>query len=119
MRLNEIIKNNIFRDLELDDIPAQLYHGTSIEVEIGGLILPPDQTDVISEKGRKKNLNLVFLTPNFNYAKIYAGRSARSIGGNPVVYEVRPVGAKLFKKGPGDTIWTCEYARVVKKYNVR
>lgn len=64
----------------------RLLHGTTDLVQ-GAILLPPTETAVLSEKGRKKNLNRVFLTQDAGLARIYAGRAAKSIGGKPVVYE--------------------------------
>ncbi len=63
-----------------------LYHGTSVEHDID-MILPPDKTSVISEKGRKKNLDKVFFTADYKSAVIYAKRAVRSLGGVAKVYE--------------------------------
>ena len=65
------------------------YHGTSIQ----GLkvILPPIETKVLREDFRKKYLNCVFVTPSKLSASKYARKCAAKLGGDPVVYEVRPV----------------------------
>lgn len=65
------------------------YHGTSI----AGLkvILPPIETKVLREDFRKKHLNCVFVTPSKLSASKYARKCAAKLGGDPVVYEVRPV----------------------------
>jgi len=70
------------------------YHGTSDAVVPVGTrdILPPSQTGILSEAGRKKNLERVFFTRDAGYAKIYAGRSCANFGGNPVVFRVSPCG---------------------------
>jgi len=68
------------------------FHGTTIRLEKGELLLPPNESGNLSEKGRKKNLDVVFFTTSRKYAEIYAGRAAASVGGQPVVYEVEPIG---------------------------
>jgi hypothetical protein len=65
------------------------YHGTSIS-DITTHLLPPNQTQVISEKGRNKNLDKVFFTKDFDSAMIYANRSKKSNGGVPKVLKVLP-----------------------------
>lgn len=67
------------------------YHGTSNH-SITNKILPPQTTGVLSEVGRKKNLNKVFYTDTENSAKIYAGRAKNSYGGTPKVHRVIPMG---------------------------
>jgi len=64
------------------------YHGSSSNANLSHLLLPPETTNVISEKGRKKNLNRVFFTKDIGLAKIYAGRACRSYGGTPQLYRV-------------------------------
>ena len=61
------------------------YHGTTDANGIDFILLPPVVTDSLSEKGRKKNLDRVFYTHDLGLARIYAGRAARSIGGNPII----------------------------------
>lgn len=120
MKINQIItENNIFTDLKRDDVPKALYHGTSsiLGLSQGDIIKPPSQTEKLSEFGRKKNLDKVFLTPNFKYAKIYAGRSVRQFGGDPVVFEIKPVGAELYRAESGDTIWTCDHGYIATVYD--
>lgn len=68
-----------------------LFHGTSLDKDID-MILPPDQTNVISEVGRKKNLDRVFFTKDYKSANIYAQRAARSLGGTPKIFKVIPLG---------------------------
>ena len=86
------------------------YHGTTDRFEME-LLLPPSISGVISERGRKKNLDKVFFTKDFKLAAIYAGRAARSIGGNPVVYRVvQPVNIQVFSTSPGVTIFMADWA---------
>lgn len=115
MLVDEIIENNLFVDLARSDVPETLYHGTStsLDLSVGDQLLSPEHSSKLSELGRKKNLDLVFLTPDFNYAKVYAGRSVRQFGGEPVVYTVKPVGARLFQKSPGNDIWVADGGYIV------
>lgn len=68
------------------------YHGTSTIKESEYRLLPPDVTGIIQEKGRKKNLNKVFFTPDLGTANIYAGRSKNSNGGEKHIFRVIPMG---------------------------
>ena len=67
------------------------FHGTSSECLKDHFLLPPSATGVLSEKGRKKNLDRVFFTADIGSAKIYAGRACRQFGGTPVIYRVIPM----------------------------
>lgn len=66
-----------------------LYHGTSADI-LSREVLPPNATQIISEKGRNKNLNQVFFTKEPRSAEIYAKRAANSYGGTPRVLKVLP-----------------------------
>ena len=82
------------------------YHGTTTAANIGHKLLPPKATNVISEKGRKKNLDRVFFTKDIGLARIYAGRAARSYGGDPVVYRViSPVDVVCMNDAKGATVY--------------
>lgn len=65
------------------------YHGTSVP----GLkvILPPIETRVLREDFRKKFMDCVFVTPSKLSAANYARKCAAKLGGQPIIYEVRPV----------------------------
>ena len=80
-----------------EDSGKIFYHGSSDIVLpekkfASPIILPPEVTTVISEKGRKKNLNMVFFTTDLKSAKIYAGRAVNRFGGKPVIYRAIPMG---------------------------
>lgn len=93
------------------------YHGSTQELDIGDYILPPSETDTISEKGRKKNLNKIFFTKDYKSAWIYAYRAQRSIGGNPVVYEIEPIGEiDIINSNPGTTVYSADYGIVQDVY---
>lgn len=96
------------------------YHGSSVELEPGDLILPPSKTGKVSEKGRKKNLDMVFFTKDPRSALIYAGRAVQSLGGEPFVYLVEPQGSvEALNTNPGTTVFYAPYAKVVQKLGPR
>lgn len=87
------------------------YHGTTDANGINFILLPPVATETISEKGRKKNLDRVFYTHDLGLAKIYAGRAARSIGGNPIILRVvTPVDAVCMNDTDGASVYHCSWA---------
>lgn len=87
------------------------YHGSCTFAGIENMLLPPELSNTISEKGRKKNLGRVFFTEDLGLAKIYAGRAAKSIGGEPVLFRVvMPIDAICMNDEPGATVWHCEMA---------
>lgn len=92
-------------------IDKVFYHGTCSAVEIDAFLLPPSETNTISEKGRIKNLDKVFFTEDIGLAKIYAGRAAKSIGGDPILFRVvSPVNALCINDTPGATVWYADWA---------
>lgn len=87
------------------------YHGSSSACGIDFMLLPPETTSTISEKGRKKNLDRVFFTEDLGLAQIYAGRAARSIGGEPIVFKVvSPVDVVCMNDTKGSTVYHAEWA---------
>ena len=87
------------------------YHGSTTNAIIKNMLCPPVDTGVISEVGRKKNLDRVFFTEDIGLAKIYAGRAARSYGGEPVVYRVvSPVDVVCLSDTKGATVYHAEWA---------
>lgn len=97
-----------------EDSHGIYYHGSSRH----GLkvIRPSSETNNLSEKGRKKNLNKVFVTQDIGLAWIYAGRAVRSVGGTPVVYEVIPVGdVEVVSDVKGATVFSADTANVIKE----
>lgn len=67
------------------------YHGTTDVFEINEL-LPAIETGNLREEWRKKLTNKVFFTNSLLSAEKFAKKAALKYGGNPVVYEVSPVG---------------------------
>lgn len=87
------------------------YHGSSTSAGIENMLCPPSDTGVLSEVGRKKNLGRVFFTEDIGLAKIYAGRAARSYGGEPVLYRVIcPVDVVQMNDTKGATVYHCDWA---------
>lgn len=87
------------------------YHGSTTNANIKNMLCPPVDTGVISEVGRKKNLDRVFFTEDIGLAKIYAGRAARSYGGEPVIYRVvSPVDVVCLNDTKGATVYHAEWA---------
>ena len=92
------------------------YHGTSVALKVGDLILPPETTKVIQESGRKKNLNKVFFTADFKSAIVYAGRAGNAIGGNKrYIYSVTPVGnLECINSTPGTSVFMATAAVITE-----
>lgn len=87
------------------------YHGSSSNANIDFMLCPPDVTGVLSEVGRKKNLGRVFFTEDIGLAKIYAGRAARSYGGEPKLYQViSPVDLVQMNETKGATVYHAAWA---------
>jgi len=94
------------------------YHGTSQNFKVGDLLKPPSKTSIISEKGRKKNLDKVFFTTDIGSAKIYAGRAKNALGGISKVYEIEPIGKieELHSK-KGTSVYFSNGAKIIKEIN--
>ena len=89
------------------------YHGSSTSCGVTDMICPPADTNVISEKGRNKNLDRVFFTADIGLARIYAGRAARSLGGAPVLFRVVcPVDTVAMNTTPGASVYHASWAFV-------
>lgn len=93
------------------------FHGTTIDMEVGDMVLPPNETNVQSEKTRKKNKDKVFFTKDFGLAKIYAGRSKNALDGDKkYVYEVEPIGeVEIISNKEGATVYMSDKAIIMKK----
>ncbi|MBQ8571329.1 MAG: hypothetical protein IJ444_07480 [Kiritimatiellae bacterium] len=68
------------------------YHGTSSIFNIRKFILPPVDTNNLREDWRKKNLDVVYITTSLLSAMRYARKASEKYGGDPIVYEVKPLG---------------------------
>lgn len=88
------------------------YHGTSIQ----GLteILPPSETNTLREDFRQGYRDCVFVTPIRKSAETYARKCAAKFGGDPVVYEVKPVNPSEVNISQ----YICDKAYVVNSYRV-
>jgi hypothetical protein len=88
------------------------YHGTSM----AGLkvILPPIETRVLREDFRKKFMDCVFITSVRKSAEAYARKCATKFGGQPVVYEVRPINPYEINVSQ----YICDKAYVINSYNI-
>jgi len=89
------------------------YHGTSIP----GLkvILPPIETRVLREDFRKKFMDCVFVTPSRLSAANYAKKCADKFGGQPIVYEVRPVNPTEINRSQ----YVCDRAFVLDSHELK
>ena len=109
-----------FREAAMDEEQEseKYYHGTNLpDLKPGNLVLPPSKTKKVSEKGRKKNLDVVFFTKDPRSALIYAGRAVQSFGGGVgTVYQVEPQGpVSTLNDAPGTTVFSAPYAKVIGK----
>lgn len=102
------------------------YHGTSSNAPVKDTILPPNVHSFgISELGRSKNLDKVFVTTNRGYASTYARRVANMKGCEPVIYEVLCDNVVLYQTCNGLDIYTTNeahttgvvYCGKVRNYN--
>ena len=97
-----------------------LYHGTTAPVEVGQYLLPPSVTGIVSEKGRKRNLDRVFLTADLGLARIYAGRAAQSLGGRPKVLTVQAFDSDVetLSTTVGATVFHASYGFVISSQSI-
>lgn len=88
------------------------YHGTSDALPIKTMLLPACNTGNLREEWRKKLVNKVFFTTSLMSAQKYAKKAAQKYGGNPVVYEVKPIGDIW---NPNNNEYVADRARVIRK----
>ena len=88
----------------------KFYHGTSDIFKIKSMILPASQTGILREEFRTKLTEKVFVTFSVKSAEYYAKKACEKYGGNPVIYEVRPIGYALFN---GGTEYICNKAKIL------
>lgn len=88
------------------------YHGTTDVFNIKKVLLPSTYTNNLREEWRKKYRNMIFFTTSLLSASKFARKACEKYGGNPVVYEVRPIG-QYFNTINGEYI--SEKALVVKE----
>ena len=87
------------------------YHGTSDNLKIGNILLPPCNTGNLREEWRKKLTNKVFFTTSLMSARMYAKKAAARYGGNPIVYEVKPIGDIW---NPNTNEYVADRAKIIK-----
>ena len=87
------------------------YHGTTDAFNIKRVLLPPTYTKNLREDWRKKYRNMVFFTTSLLSASKFARKACDKYGGNPVIYEVRPIG-QYFNTIQGEYIG--ERAKIVR-----
>ena len=87
------------------------YHGTSDVLPIKNIILPPLHTNNLREDWRKKLTDKVFFTDSLMSAQKYAKKAAEKYGGNPIVYEVRPIGDVW---NPNTNEYVSDRARIIR-----
>lgn len=78
--------------MRIDKSERIFYHGTSDALAIHDWILPPIFTENQREDWRKKDRDKVFFTDSILSAKKFARKACVKYGGQPVIYEVKPVG---------------------------
>ena len=83
------IKNEYISEENFEGV--RFYHGTSSVFKIERL-LPSLETGILREGWRKTLCDKVFFTDSLMSAHGYAKKAAKKFGGEPVVYEVSPVG---------------------------
>ena len=111
----ELSYNDILKLIPAFEEYGVMYHGTSSS-QISREVLPPNKTFVISEKGRKKNLDSVFFTKDKKSAKIYAKRASDAYGGAPRVLKVVPQGSVTkINETQGTTVYHAPRAIVLSK----
>ncbi len=100
--------------LNLNPQPQKVYyHGSSSNCGIESILMPPVQTSVISEEGRKKNLDQVFFTEDLGLAKVYAGRACNRFGGEHKIFRVIPMTeVTTLNETVGATVYHCGWAFV-------
>lgn len=68
------------------------YHGTTTAAHIKDKILPPSETGNKRETWRAGQNSIVFFTTSLRSAHRYAEKACGTLGGNPIVYRVKPEG---------------------------
>lgn len=69
------------------------YHGTTDKFKMeDNIICPSTESGILREDFRKSLLDVVFSTKSYVSARMYANKASEYFGGNPIVYQVMPVG---------------------------
>lgn len=93
------------------------YHGTTDKFKIeDNIICPSTESGIHREDFRKTLLDVVFSTKSSVSAKMYANKAAKQFGGNPVVYQVMPVGVIVEDIHNGEII--SDYAVIEKTLSI-
>lgn len=92
-------------------VKRKFYHGTTDALHIRNWILPPIFTENQREDWRKKYRDKIFFTDSLLSARKFARKACMKYGGQPIVYEIRPVG---FWCGTIHTEYIADKARVIK-----
>ena len=85
------------------------YHGTTTNIKVNKVLLPPNETGVLREDFRKTLQDKVFVTISKPSAIKYAKKAAERFGGEAIIYTVKPDYYSLIKKG---TEYICNKAFV-------
>jgi len=97
-----------------------IYHGTSTEagLEPGDTILPSSTTKRPVNVQDEEMEELVFLSPDPPYAGIYAQRTARKIGGDPILVGAVPSHPRQWiEVFPGATMIAAPAAFVIRIFH--
>jgi hypothetical protein len=115
MKISDLFEQS-FMNLRFHQPEGTFYHGTSDKIlSIGDKLIPPNDTGMLSERGRKVNLDKVFFTHDKRSASTYARKAVKEFGGNPVVYEVSPIGdIGTLNDKPGTTVFHADWAYIKK-----
>ena len=85
------------------------YHGTTTNIKVNKVLLPPNETGILREDFRKNLQDKVFVTISKSSAIKYAKKAAERFGGEAIIYTVKPDYYSLIKKG---TEYICNKAFV-------
>ena len=89
----------------------KLYHGSTSALPITTTLLPACETGIKREDWRRKYTDCVFLTSSLKSAEMYAKKASAKYGGNPVVYEAKPIGQLIHISG---TEYTANKAKIIQ-----
>lgn len=93
-------------------IVNRLYHGTTDALKITDIVLPAIETSILREDFRKKNLDVCFATSSLLSAKNYARKATLKYGGNPIIFEVKPIGSPT---NINNNEYICEKFKIIRK----
>lgn len=91
------------------------YHGTSTNLKINKILLPPITTSIQREGWRKKFIDKVFITNSIKSAKMYAKKACQKYGGKPIVYQVKPKG---FAENINNAEFICDSAIIIQRRSI-